>query len=181
MKERKVRFKFFTISECKEEQEYLQEQHRNGWKFRKAVFPFLYLFDRCQPEDVVYQLDYNKEGLKEQDTYKKMFEDAGWEYVTEFVGFTYFRKPVSEMNGQEEIFSDDTSKADMYQRIWMGRMPILLAIMGLVIIPQLIMQISKDASIHNSMLLAYVLALVVYIGIIGKFSYDYRKMRNQCR
>lgn len=43
-----------------------------------------------------------------------MFEDAGWEYVTEFVGFSYFRKPVSEMNGKEEIFSNDTSKADMY-------------------------------------------------------------------
>lgn len=181
MKERRVRFKFFTISECKEEQEYLQEQHRNGWKFRKAVFPNIYFFERCKPEDVVYQLDYNKEGLKEQDTYKKMFEDAGWEYVTEFVGFSYFRKPISEMNGQEEIFSDDTSKADMYQRIWMGRMPILLVIMGLVIIPQMIWQFIKEASIHNGILVMYVLIFILYVSIIGKFSYDCRQQRKRCR
>ena len=181
MRNRIMKFKFFTISECKEEQEYLQEQQRNGWKFKKVVFPFLYVFERCTPEDVVYQLDYNKEGLKEQDAYQKMFEDAGWEYVTEFVGFSYFRKPVSEMNGKEEIFSDDTSKADMYQRIWMGRMPILFAIMGLVIIPQLIMQFCRKASIHNSMLVAYMLLFILYICIIGKFTFDYRKLRKASR
>ena len=35
-----------------------------GWKFTGLTYPGVYHFVRCQPEDVVYQLDYNEEGLR---------------------------------------------------------------------------------------------------------------------
>ena len=44
-------------------------------------------FEKCVPEDVIYQLDYNKEGIKHQMEYVRMFEDCGWEYLTEFDGY----------------------------------------------------------------------------------------------
>lgn len=40
-----------------------------------------YTFESCPPEDVIYQLDYNKEGLDHKDEYIQMFQDCGWEYV----------------------------------------------------------------------------------------------------
>lgn len=48
---------------------------------------------KCTPEDVVYQLDYNEEGLTHKDEYVQMFRDCGWEYIQDFGGYSYFRKP----------------------------------------------------------------------------------------
>ncbi len=33
-----------------------------------------------------------------------MFEDCGWEYLKEFAGYTYFRKPAEKMEKEENIF-----------------------------------------------------------------------------
>ena len=45
--------------------------------------------------------------------YVRMFEDCGWEYLTEFDGYNYFRKPADKMQQKEEIFCDDISRLDM--------------------------------------------------------------------
>ena len=51
------------------EGEYLSLRHRQGWKFVKVVFPGIYCFEKCTPEDVVYQLDYNQDGLSNKDVF----------------------------------------------------------------------------------------------------------------
>ena len=53
--------------------------------------------------------------------YVRMFEDCGWEYLTEFDGYNYFRKPADKMQQKEEIFCDDISRLDMMNRIFIGR------------------------------------------------------------
>ena len=104
MKNKKIAIRFFTICEWKKEEEYLREEHKNGWKFEKLNFLCCYHFKRCEMEDVVYQLDYNV-NVSDKNEYIKMFNDCGWEYIQDFFGYTYFRKPVSEMkNDTEEIF-----------------------------------------------------------------------------
>ena len=85
------------------------KMHKKGWKFVKVSLGGLYGFEACEPEDVVYQLDYNPDGVKHQNEYLQMFKDCGWEYMQDFVGYSYFRKPVSEMDGDESIFCDDES------------------------------------------------------------------------
>ncbi|HIW84093.1 MAG TPA: DUF2812 domain-containing protein [Candidatus Dorea gallistercoris] len=65
-----------------------------------------YYFEKCAPEDVVYQLDYNQEGRRNKEEYVQMFQDRGWEYLQDHVDYSYFRKKVSEMTGPEEIFCD---------------------------------------------------------------------------
>lgn len=69
MSNTKLKLGFFTIAEYEQEQEWLAKQHRTGWKLRSAVIPCFYTFERCTPEDVVYQLDYNKEGLEHKSEY----------------------------------------------------------------------------------------------------------------
>ena len=70
--ETKKQFKFFTIFEHEKEQDYLREMNKNGWKFVKVSGFGTYHFEKCTPEDVVYQLDYNKEGLEHKEEYIQM-------------------------------------------------------------------------------------------------------------
>ena len=104
MKELKKEFRWFNIMEYEKEENYLSKRHQEGWKFKRVTFPGVYTFERCESEKVIYQLDYNKEGIKHQMEYVRMFEDCGWEYLTEFDGYNYFRKPADKMQQEEEIF-----------------------------------------------------------------------------
>ncbi len=133
----KREFKFFTIPQWKQEQEYLRFQHNNGWRFINVTFPGFYHFEKCKPEDVIYQLDYNSEGRACKTGYVKLFQDCGWEYLQDFFGYSYFRKPASEMNGNEEIFCDDSSRLDFMKRVFKGRIIPLIIIFLCVIIPQI--------------------------------------------
>lgn len=120
--ETKQEFRYFTITEYDKEQQYLSKRHGEGWKFTGVTGIGKYHFEQCEPEAVVYQLDYNQEGNINQPEYTQMFEDCGWEYITTYVGYSYFRKPVAEMKEEEEIFFDDSSKLDMMNRVFKGRM-----------------------------------------------------------
>ena len=114
--------KIFTITEYDREQEYRCKRHKEGGKITAVTGYGMYHFEQCEPEDVVYQLDYNIEGNINHEEYTRMFEDCGWEYITTYVGYAYFRKPVADMKEEEEIFFDDSSKLEMMQRIFKGRM-----------------------------------------------------------
>lgn len=123
MKKTKTEFKYFTIPEWKREEKYLREQHKNGWEFVSVNFPGLYHFKKCEPKDVIYQLDYNSDSVAQKSEYIQMFRDCGWEYLQNFVGYSYFRKAASDMDGtEEEIFCDDASRLDMIKRVFSQRM-----------------------------------------------------------
>ena len=70
--------RFFTICDYEEEQAYLREMHSSGWKFLRLSELCVYHFEACAPEDVVYQLDFNQDGLAHRDEYLTMFRDCGW-------------------------------------------------------------------------------------------------------
>lgn len=139
----KTEYRYFAIPEWEKEERYLQERHRSGWRFTKATGLGRYHFEKCEPQDVVYQLDYNQEGIAHKEEYVQMFRDCGWEYLQDFYGYSYFRKPVSEMNGEEKIFCDEESRIEMMKRVFRGRIIPLLLILFLVIIPQTFIQHSS--------------------------------------
>ena len=111
MSSRKTMIRFFTIADYEEEEIWLREQHKKGWKLMKTILPCFYIFESCAPEDVVYRLDY-KNNTEDHD-YLQIFHDYGWEYFNRCVGWLYFRKPVSNADTEQdsEIFSDDASRA----------------------------------------------------------------------
>jgi len=167
--------KFFTIFQHEQEQEYLRTKHKKGWKFLKVTGLGTYHFEECEPEDVVYQLDYNKEGQAHKDEYIQMFQDCGWEYLMDFYGYSYFRKPVAEMNGEEEIFCDDESRLEMMNRVYKGRLIPLLVLFFLALVPQFVMAVS----IYKDTLLAIFLAtiIIVYFVIFIVFTIHYNKYK----
>ena len=138
--EKKVVFKYFTIFEHEKEQDFLRKMHKSGWKFVKVTGIGLYHFEKCEPEDVIYQLDYNQEGLAHREEYLQMFQDCGWEHLQEFVGYSYFRKLASDTNGDEEIFCDDNSRLQMMDRVFKGRVLPLFCLFSAVLIPQFFLQ-----------------------------------------
>lgn len=181
MSNKKIKLAFFTIPEYKKEEDWLQKQHRAGLKLTKATLPCFYTFEKCEPEDVVYQLDYNKEGMNNKAEYVQMFKDCGWEHITDMAGYSYFRKPVSEMVEDEEIFSDDASKMDMIDRVFKGKMIPLITIFLLIIIPQLFIQSFVGHTLGWILFGVYVVLFILYAVMFIQFGIHYAKLKRQIK
>ena len=102
----KREFKYFTILQWKQEQDYLREQHKKGWKFTRVSGFCCYHFEKAEPEDVVYQLDYNPEGIEHKGEYIQMFQDCGWEYLQDYVWDTaILENPSVKCRGRRKSFA----------------------------------------------------------------------------
>lgn len=178
MSELKKEFRWFNIMEYEKEENYLSKRHQEGWKFKRVTFPGVYTFERCEPEKVIYQLDYNKEGIKHQMEYVRMFEDCGWEYLTEFDGYNYFRKPADKMQQKEEIFCDDISRLDMMNRIFIGRViPLIVILCGLI------WQLYISATDHSERdwLPVFIVLVIIYIITFLQFAVKYFAFRKKVK
>ncbi|MEG0592884.1 MAG: DUF2812 domain-containing protein [Coprobacillus sp.] len=115
--ETKVARKYFGLADFLEEQAYLEQQHADGWKFVRFQGLTKYTFEKCNPEQYIYQLDY-KEDDKDNDEYIQMFVDCGWEYIMKYQTWYYFRKPKSDISSQDNgIFTDKESKIEMMKKV----------------------------------------------------------------
>ena len=138
--EKKIVYRIFTIANYDREALYFREMHAKGWKLRKVSYSILlfvvkYTFEKCQPEQVSYQLDFHPMEKSERASYLQLFKDCGWEHITDFNGFSYFRKLRSgiELDAEFEIYNDATGKLAMVKRILIMRMlPILLLFLALI-------------------------------------------------
>lgn len=172
--ETKKTFKHFTIYDYEKEQDYLRQMHKSGWKFVKVSGFCVYHFEKCVPEDVVYQIDYNQDGIANKEEYVKMFNDCGWEYLQDYVGYSYFRKPASQTDGAEEIFCDDSSREQMVQRIFKGRVIPLLLLFFSVLVPGFIRNLYCERYVIAIM---FGIVTVLYVVDFGIFSYKYYKFK----
>lgn len=132
--EKKVVYRIFTIADYEREALYFREMHAKGWKLKEVTYSNLvvavkYTFEKCQPEQVSYQLDFYPMKKSERASYLQLFKDCGWEHITDFNGFSYFRKLRSgiESDAEFEIYNDAAGKLAMVKRILRLRLvPVLL-------------------------------------------------------
>ncbi len=171
----KKELKYFSIFHHEKEQDYLREMHRHGWKFVKVSGLGVFHFEECEPQDVVYQLDYNQEGISHREEYVQMFRDCGWEYIQDYVGYSYFRKPASEMNGEEEIFCDDASRRAMMARVFKGRMLPLVLLFTACLLPQFVINLGNQ-NYGIAILLGAIMGL--YLGCFAAFGIQYARYRS---
>lgn len=113
--ETKMEKKTFGFAEFNEEEKWLEDQHKAGWRFVKTNGSKFY-FEKCDASEWIYQLDFKENGVKE-DSYVQLFTDSGWEFVFQFRRWFYFRKRKTDEDIDLSIFSDNSSKIDMCQRI----------------------------------------------------------------
>lgn len=138
--EKKIVYRLVTIADYEREAVFLGEMHSKGWKLRKVSYSILlatvkYIFEKCQPEQVSYQLDFYPMKKSERASYLQLFKDCGWEHITDFNGFSYFSRPYSEIESDTEfeIYNDAAGKLAMVKRILTMRMlPILLLFSALL-------------------------------------------------
>lgn len=171
MQTKKV-YKYFSIFEYEKEQNYLTQMHKSGWKFVKVTGFCMYHFEKCTPEDVIYQLDYNQDGIANKDEYVKMFTDCGWEYLQDYVGYSYFRKSATQNESADEIFCDDASKLQMLDRIFKGRVIPLLLIFAVVLVPNFILNLYHK---RFPVAVLFGLAIILYIFVFTILTYQYFK------
>ena len=138
--EKKIVYRIITIADYEREAVFLEEMHAKGWKLKELRYSYLvvavkYTFEKCQPEQVAYQLDFYPMKKSERASYLQLFKDCGWEHITDFNGFSYFRKLRSgiESEAEFEIYNDTAGKLAMVKRILIMRMlPILLLFSALL-------------------------------------------------
>lgn len=138
MAERITKVKFFTISDFKEEEIWLREWSREGLHFHHFVTPCFYIFEKGEPEDVIYRIDFTDN--KESGDYFRMLGEYGWENCGRFMGWIYWRRPAAEIanEAEGELFSDDESRLEMVKKVWSTRMIPILALFLCIVVPQFI-------------------------------------------
>ena len=175
--EKKVVYRICTIADYDREALYLREMHAQGWKLKEVSYSNLvvavkYAFERCQPEQVVYQLDFYPMKKSERDSYLQLFKDCSWEHITDFNGFSYFRKLHSEIesDAEFEIYNDVAGKLAMIKRILIMRMlPILLLFSALL--PVFSKSVSGGSSFRWEVFLIFIIDWALLIVFAIQISY----------
>ena len=171
--EKKIVYRIFTIADYEREALYFREMHAKGWKLREVSYSILlfavkYTFEKCQPEQVSYQLDFYPMEKSERASYLQLFKDYGWEHITDFNSFSYFRKAHSEIesNAEFEIYNDASGKLAVVKRILIIRMiPILLIFLLIfsALLPVFSKFVSGDSSFSWDMFLIVLIDFVLLI------------------
>ena len=175
--EKKVVYRIATIADYDREAFYLREMHAQGWKLRKVSYSILlfavkYTFEKCQPEQVSYQLDFYPMRKSDRASYLQLFKDCGWEHITNFNGFSYFRKAHSEIesDAEFEIYNDAAGRLAMVKRILTMRiLPILLLFAALL--PIFSKFVSGVSSFSWALFLIFIIDGVLLIVFAIQISY----------
>ena len=182
MMEKKIVYRIFTIADYEREALYFREMHAKGWKLRKVSYSILlfavkYTFEKCHPEQVSYQLDFYPMEKSERSSYLQLFKDCGWEHITDFNGFSYFRKLHSgiESDAEFEIYNDAAGKLAMVKRILTRRMlPILLLFLALL--PVFTKIVSGGSSFSWEVFLIFIIDWVLLIVHAIQISYIFWRL-----
>lgn len=174
-KTKQTKIRCFTIGDYEEEETWLREQHKKGWKMKKFVIPCFYHFEACEPEDVIYRLDYKSENVDRE--YYQIYADYGWERFEEYWGWNYFRKSAADMESEKdvEIFSDNESKLAMIQQIIHTRMLPLAIIFLCCLLPQVIVRLGQWDVVTIILWVLY----LMYVWIIIHSARKLRKLKKK--
>ena len=185
--EKKVVYRIATIADYDREALYLRKMHAEGWKLKEVSYSSLvvavkYTFEKCQPEQVSYQLDFYPMKKSERASYLQLFKDYGWEHITDFNSFSYFSKPYSqiESDAEFEIYNDAAGRLAMVKRILTMRMlPILLLFSALL--PIFSKLVSGVSYFSWELFLIFIIDGVLLIVFVIQISYIFWRLFQKWR
>lgn len=178
---RKTSVRFFTIADWEEEEKWLRKMHGNGWKLVDAIAPCFYRFESCEPEDVIYRLDFKNN--EQNPEYMQMLRDFGWEYCASCIGWLYFRKPAEETTTEEEgeLFSDNASRVERVGKIVKTRLLPFTCIFLCCVIPNFLRYTTGNSSTPAATFFAVFFSVffVIYSFLIIYCGIKLRKIRRR--
>ena len=180
--EKKIVYRIFTIAVYDREALYFREMHAKGWKLKKVSYSVLlfavkYTFEKCQPEQVSYQLDFYPMKTSDRTSYLQLFKDCGWEHITDFNGFSYFRKAHSEIesDAEFEIYNDATGKLDIVHRILRLRLLPVLFFLSMLI-PLFLKLLSERDVFSGLVFLLTIIDCVLLFALVVQISYIFWRL-----
>ena len=182
MMEKKIVYRVFTIAVYDREALYFREMHAKGWKLKKVSYSILlfavkYTSEKCQPEQVSYQLDFYPMKTSDRTSYLQLFKDCGWEHITDFNGFSYFRKAHSEIesDAEFEIYNDATGKLDIVHRILRLRLLPVLFFLSMLI-PLFLKLLSERDVFSGLVFLLTIIDCVLLFALVVQISYIFWRL-----
>jgi len=182
MMEKKSVYRIFTIADYEREAIFLGRMHAEGWKLSKVSYSYLlvavkYSFEKCQPEQVSYQLDFYPMKKSERASYLQLFKDCGWEHITDFNGFSYFRKFLAgiESDAEFEIYNDATGKLDIVHRILRLRLLPVLFFLSMLI-PLFLKLLSERDVFSGLVFLLTIIDCVLLFALVVQISYIFWRL-----
>lgn len=125
-----TKHKLFLAWNMKKEQSWLEEQARNGLILKLVGF-MSYEFEEGEPQDLVFQFDFQVLNKKNEQEYLDLFQD--WHLVNRVGSWYYFYKLRSN-DKTDVIYNDNQSKKEMYTRL-----AVILAVVALPLYSNLIL------------------------------------------
>ena len=182
MMDKKIVYRIATIADYDREALYLRKMHAEGWRLKEVTHSNLvvavkYTFEKCQPEQMSYQLDFYPMKKSERASYLQLFKDCGWEHITNFNSFSYFRKLHSgiESDAKFEIYNDVAGKLAMVKRILTRRMlPILLFFSALL--PVFSKFLGRGSYFSWEVFLIFIIDWVLLIVFVIQISYIFWRL-----
>ena len=95
------------------------------------------------------------------------------------MGYSYFRKPAADMNGEECIFCDHESRMEMWDRVFKGRVRLMMFMLVCVIIPQLVIQSHNSSPEGNFLHGVFIGLVLVYFVIFIRFAKRYKQAKEK--
>jgi len=173
-------FHLFLLTDYEKEEKLLRRKHQEGQKLTKVTLPGFYYFESCEPEDVVYRLDFNPQSAKDRVDYLKMYEDYGWEYMQDLNDYSYFRKSAEDVSEADtEIFSDNESRLAMLNRIFKKRMLLILVIVLCCVVPNIGNVVSGDQRLGWVLSLFWIIMFTIYALIIVRCGFGFYQLHKR--
>lgn len=177
---RKTWIRFFTIADYEEEEQWLRKQQQNGWRLASMTPPCFYVFEACEPQDVIYRLDFKNND--QTGEYMQMVNDFGWEYCAKCMGWLYFRKPAgdSETDGEDELFSDNASRVEMVGHIIRTRFVPIMIIFLCCVLPNLFRYMDGSIGGFGSFLgIFFGIMFLIYVYLIVHCGLKLKRIRDR--
>lgn len=178
----RVAWRLFWAWDDDKEERWLREMARQGWHLRQAAL-VRFVFERGEPADVVYRLDYNILARRDRDEYLGLFRAAGWEHVGEVANWHYFRTQ-AVAGADPEIFSDLESRIAKYRRLLF----LLLALLPIFVVSLrslLVRRPSGDGGAIETILaggaIAHALLVVLWTVASVRLGLHIRALRRRAR
>ena len=140
----KVIYKYFLHFE--KEESWLEKMALQGWRLHNVSVWGGYTFDKMDPQPLTYKIDFRKfKNKKMMADYLSLFEDSGWLCAAANVGGYNYYFYTASGSAPKDIFSDEDSQAQRYQRysnyigwsLFASFLPMLVTfIIGLVNFPE---------------------------------------------
>lgn len=93
---------------------WLNEMAENGWAM-KRFFAGFYSFEKCEPGQYIYQIDFGNRLYRVTDEYREFMEETGIEIVQTWGFWIILRKLASQ--GKFELYTDVDSSIEHYSKI----------------------------------------------------------------